>query len=65
MRPESIDQGAIKHVRGNALINYRATCDAHWDWHERAFFKNQKIAYKMVTKKCKQANQKTKDLNGK
>ena len=23
------DQGAIKHRRGNALINDRATCDAH------------------------------------
>jgi hypothetical protein len=24
-----LKQGAIKHGRGNALINDRATCDAH------------------------------------
>ena len=47
-------QGAIKHGRGNALINDRATCDAQKDWRERAFFKkNQKI---VATKKCKEAN---------
>jgi hypothetical protein len=49
-------QGAIKHGRGNALINDRATCDAQKDWRERAFFKkNQKI---VATKKVKKQTRK-------
>ena len=50
------DQGAVKHGRWNALINVRATCDAQWDWCERAFFKKQSKIF------CPKLQQKTTTL---